>query len=478
MGLYFGGLRKKVLKNFIIIIILIVLIFEVFFAIFTTRYYYTSIRQTMFSQMRYIDTVYNAAYMTNIDFNDRVRSILENQNNLQNSNIAVNIVNSKGKLIVDQYGFNSNRTIDYVDVRNALKNTAGNDMYTYIYEEKDTHENVMSASVAIKSNGVIQGVVRFSVSLKYVNTEILKIMFYLFFMGLIVIAFSISLSLKFADSIIDPLHELKIFSNMLAKGNYNIKVNKSRIYDDEIGDLANTFENMAQEIQKSEKLKDEFISSVSHELRTPLTSIKGWSETLGLDNISKEELSMGLGIINDETERLIKLVEELLDFSRMSSNRMKLNIAEVNIENLVSSVINQLRSMAIKKNIRLSFEFLNQDMTIIYGDKDRLRQVLINLVQNSIKFTPEEGVISVKVDQTSNETSICVADNGIGIDEKNIANVSKKFFQEDFHKSGSGLGLAISEEIVKLHGGYLTINSKKNVGTQITITISNDSRKS
>ena len=235
---------------------------------------------------------------------------------------------------------------------------------------------------------------------------------------------------------------------------------------------------MAQEIQKSEKLKDEFISSVSHELRTPLTSIKGWSETLELDNISKEELSMGLGIINDETERLIKLVEELLDFSRLSSNRMKLKVVEVNIENLVASVVNQLRAMAMNKNIRLSFEFLNQDMKLIYGDKDRLRQVLINLVQNSIKFTPDGGVISVKVDQTSNETSICVTDNGIGIDEKNIGNVSKKFFQEDFHKSGSGLGLAISEEIVKLHGGSLTINSKKNVGTQITITISNDSRKS
>ena len=331
MGLYFGGLRKKVLKNFIIIIILIVFIFEVFFAIFTTRYYYTSIRQSMLSQMRYIDTVYNATNMTNIDFNDRVRSILENQNNMQNSNIAINIINSRGKLIIDQYGFNSNKILNYVDVKKALKNTSGTDMSTYIYKEYDTKENVMSASVPIKSNGIIQGVVRFSVSLKYVKIEILKIMFYLLFMGLIVIAFTISLSLKFADSIIDPLHELKIFSNMLAKGNYNIKVNKSRIYDDEIGDLANTFENMAQEIQKSEKLKDEFISSVSHELRTPLTSIKGWSETLGLDNISKEELSMGLGIINDETERLIKLVEELLDFSRMSSNRMKLNIGEVNI---------------------------------------------------------------------------------------------------------------------------------------------------
>ena len=478
MGLHFGGLRKKVLKNFIIIIVLIVVIFEVFFAIFTTRYYYTSIRQTMLSQIRYIDTVYNASNMSNIDFNDKVRSILENQNSFQNTNVAINVIDRHGNLLIDQYGFNSNKTINYVDVKKALKNIYGSEMNTYIYEEDLTRENVMSASVPIRVNGITQGVIRFSVSLKYVNMEILKVMTYLFFMGLLVIVFSITLSLKFADSIIDPLHELKLFSNMLAKGNYNIKMNKGRISDDEIGDLANTFENMAQEIQKSEKLKDEFISSVSHELRTPLTSIKGWSETLELDNVSKEELSMGLGIINDETERLIKLVEELLDFSRLSSNRMKLKVVEVNIENLVASVVNQLRAMAMNKNIRLSFEFLNQDMKLIYGDKDRLRQVLINLVQNSIKFTPDGGVISVKVDQTSNETSICVTDNGIGIDEKNIGNVSKKFFQEDFHKSGSGLGLAISEEIVKLHGGSLTINSKKNVGTQITITISNDSRKS
>lgn len=478
MGLHFGGLRKKVLKNFIIIIVLIVVIFEVFFAIFTTRYYYTSIRQTMLSQIRYIDTVYNASNMSNIDFNDKVRSILENQNSFQNTNVAINVIDRHGNLLIDQYGFNSNKTINYVDVKKALKNIYGSEMNTYIYEEDLTRENVMSASVPIRVNGITQGIIRFSVSLKYVNIEILKVMTYLFFMGLLVIVFSITLSLKFADSIIDPLHELKLFSNMLAKGNYNIKMNKGRISDDEIGDLANTFENMAQKIQKSEKLKDEFISSVSHELRTPLTSIKGWSETLELDNISKEELSMGLGIINDETERLIKLVEELLDFSRLSSNRMKLKVVEVNIENLVASVVNQLRAMAMNKNIRLSFEFLNQDMKLIYGDKDRLRQVLINLVQNSIKFTPDGGVISVKVDQTSNETSICVTDNGIGIDEKNIGNVSKKFFQEDFHKSGSGLGLAISEEIVKLHGGSLTINSKKNVGTQITITISNDSRKS
>ena len=234
---------------------------------------------------------------------------------------------------------------------------------------------------------------------------------------------------------------------------------------------------MTQEIQKSEKLKDEFISSISHELRTPLTSINGWSETLQLDNISKEELSMGLNIIQDEAQRLIKLVEELLDFSRLSSDRIKLNVEEVNIETLVVSVVNQLRSMAVEKNIRLTFEFVNQNMKTIYADKNRLRQVLINLLQNSIKFTPNDGNIFVGVNQFDHTTEVVVRDNGIGISEQNLSKVSSKFFQEDFHKSGSGLGLAISDEIIKLHGGKMVIRSKKDEGTEITFNVQNDSRK-
>ena len=187
---------------------------------------------------------------------------------------------------------------------------------------------------------------------------------------------------------------------------------------------------------------------------------------------------MGLNIIQDEAQRLIKLVEELLDFSRLSSDRIKLQLEPVNIESLVVSVINQLRSIAVDKNLRLSFEFVNQNMQTIYADKNRLRQVLINLIQNSIKFTPEGGNIYLKVDQFTYVTEISVTDTGIGIDEQNINKVSKKFFQEDYHKTGSGLGLAISEEIIKLHGGKMIIKSKKNEGTEISFSINNDSRKS
>ncbi|MEG0249783.1 MAG: ATP-binding protein [Peptostreptococcus sp.] len=475
MVLHFGGLRKKVLKNFIIVILLVVLSFEVILILFATRHYYTSVKQALMSQVAYTNAVYNSTASDKVSFLDKAEAVFENQGYSQNNKIAINVIDKDGNILIDQYGFKTNNKCQYADVKMAIRNS--NNVVPYTYTEKDTNEKVMSVSVPIKVNGIVEGVIRYSISMKYVDREIIKIVAYLFLLGVLILMFSVGLSLKFADSLIEPLSELKIFSNMLAKGNYNIKMNKERISDDEIGELARTFENMAQEIQKSEKLKDEFISSISHELRTPLTSINGWSETLQLDNISKEELSMGLNIIQDEAQRLIKLVEELLDFSRLSSDRIKLNVEEVNIENLVVSVVNQLRSMAVEKNIRLTFEFVNQNMKAIYADKNRLRQVLINLLQNSIKFTPNDGNIFVGVNQFDHTTEVVVRDNGIGISEQNLSKVSSKFFQEDFHKSGSGLGLAISDEIIKLHGGKMVIRSKKDEGTEITFNVQNDIRK-
>ncbi len=475
MVLHFGGLRKKVLKNFIIVILLVVLSFEIILTLFATRHYYASVRQALMSQVAYTNAVYNASSNDNMEFLNKAESIFDSQGYSQNNKIAINIIDRNGNILIDQYGFKGGGKCNYPDVRQAMRNSTN--IAPIIYKEYNTNEKVMSVSVPLKVNGVVEGVIRYSISLKYVDMEIIRIIIYLILLGVLILLASIALSLKFADSLIEPLSELKIFSNMLARGNYNIKMNKERISDDEIGDLARTFENMAQEIQKSEKLKDEFISSISHELRTPLTSINGWSETLQLDNISKEELSMGLNIIQDEAQRLIKLVEELLDFSRLSSDRIKLNLEDVNVENLVVSVVNQLRSMAVDKNIRLSFEFKTENMKTIKADKNRLRQVLINLIQNSIKFTPSEGSIFVAVTQYEQVTEILVRDTGIGISEQNIAKVSKKFFQEDFNKAGSGLGLAISDEIIKIHGGKMIIKSKKDEGTEIIFTIKNDLKK-
>ena len=331
----------------------------------------------------------------------------------------------------------------------------------------------MSISVPLRVNNQIEGVVRYSLSLKSIDNTVIKLVCFFILAGVIILIIALLLSLKFAESLIRPLKNLKQFANELAQGNYNIKLKKEELHNDEIADLVRTFEHMAVEIDKSRKLKEEFISSVSHELRTPLTSIKGWSETLGYEGISREELDLGLGIIQDETERMISLVEDLLDFSRLSSDRIRLQIDMVDVRKLAKGVVAQLTVKANEKNITLLTEFKTEDIVDIQGDKNRLRQVLINLVQNAIKFTSEGGYIVVIVSQGEEFTTFTVTDNGVGIKKENLTKVLDKFFQEDYNKAGSGLGLAISNEIVKLHGGKMIIESEKNVGTTITFTLKN-----
>ena len=479
--LHFEGLRKKVIKNYFIIIIITVTLFEGLFIFYVQNYYYDSVRQSLKSQVEYTNSIYNNSInnIENTTFDEKISNILEKQRVVGGLKYAIQVINKDKYIIIDQYGIKKHEKIEAEDVDKALKSIKDvKDLSPITHKIKSTNEHVMSISVPIKINNVIEGAIRYSVSLNEIDATIFKLALGLIIAGIFILIIAISLSLRFAETIIQPLIELKEFANELAHGNFSIKLKDTSISDDEIGDLAKTFVYMASEIDKSEKLKEEFISSISHELRTPLTSIKGWSETLGYEGITRDELDLGLGIIQDETERLIKLVEELLDFSRLASDRIKLKIDTVNIKSLAIGVMNQLKVKSSEKDIRLNVAFENENIDLIQGDKDRLRQVLINLIQNSIKFTDEGGFINIIVSQDEEYTIIKVVDNGAGIEKENLEKVLDKFFQEDYNESGSGLGLAISNEIVKLHGGKMTLNSKKGVGTSITVKIKNTLVKS
>ena len=458
--LHFEGLRKRVIKNYFIIIITTVTLFEGLFIFYVQNYYYDSVRQNLKNQVEYTNSVYNTSInnIENTTFDEKVSNILDKQRVVGSSKYATQVINKDKYIIIDQYGIKKHEKIEAEDVDKALM--GGKDLYP------------------ITHNNVIEGAIRYTVSLTEIDATIFKLALGLILAGIFILIIAISLSLRFAETIIQPLIELKEFANELAHGNFSIKLKDTSISDDEIGDLAKTFVHMAAEIDKSEKLKEEFISSISHELRTPLTSIKGWSETLGYEGITRDELDLGLGIIQDETERLIKLVEELLDFSRLSSDRIKLKIDTVDIKRLAIGVVNQLKVKSSEKDISLNVEFKTENIDLIQGDKDRLRQVLINLIQNSIKFTDEGGFINIIVSQDEEYTTMKVVDNGAGIEKENLEKVLDKFFQEDYNKAGSGLGLAISNEIVKLHGGKMILNSKKGVGTSITVKIKNTLIKS
>ena len=419
MILHLDGLRKRVVKYYFIMIIITVALFEVLFMFYMKEYYYSMAKSYLEQQVRYTQNSYDSSGMDSTSFQDKINNILEKEGLNQSSgygessdnfSVAIEIINKNKEVMLDQYGIKTGEVVNYDDVNKAL--TGSQDYNFYIYSISETKDHIMSISVPLKVNNVVEGVVRYSVSLKKADNAIFRVVCIIFIGGLVILLICLLLSLRFADSLIKPIQDLKKTANQLAQGNYNINLENEKLHDDEIGDLVKTFDHMAKEIDKTRKLKEEFISSVSHELRTPLTSIKGWSETLGYEGISREELDLGLGIIQDETERLITLVEELLDFSRLASDRIRLQIDSVNVTKLAKDVVNQLGVKASEKNITLLTEFNTKESEIvdIQGDKNRLKQVLINLVQNALKFTEEGGYVVVRLSQGEEYTTFSVVD--------------------------------------------------------------------
>ena len=283
-----------------------------------------------------------------------------------------------------------------------------------------------------------------------------------------VLIFSILVSTILAKNIVVPIKKLTIVAEEMAGGDLGVRSDTNS--KDEIGKLAKTLDYMAEEIQKREQLKNEFISSISHELRTPLTAIKGWVITLDDSQTDKDTLKMGLNIIEKETDRLVNMVEELLDFSRLSSGKMTLNKKEVSIKAISDYIDVYMSARARRENKRLNIN-LDSENKKIYVDIDRIKQVLINLLDNAFKFTEAEGTISISFSSVEGSLKIIVQDDGCGISEEDLPRVKEKFYKGKNAKSKNGIGLSICDEIVKLHDGEIFIESEEGKGTLVTVIL-------
>ncbi len=251
----------------------------------------------------------------------------------------------------------------------------------------------------------------------------------------------------------------------IAMGEYEARLEKQ--FDDEIGDLCDTINFMAGEIGAAETMKNEFISSVSHELRTPLTAIKGWSETLqGADD--RQLLEQGLGVIGREAQRLSGIVEELLDFSRMESGHIVLHRERLDILAELEEAVFLFRDRASRAGLVLTYCEV-EHLPAVWGDGDRLKQVFINLLDNSVKYSRPGDRIRVEAAALAGDIQIVISDTGIGISAEELPRIRQKFYQADASASGAGIGLAMAEEIVRLHGGRLEIDSEEGVGTTVSV---------
>lgn len=286
--------------------------------------------------------------------------------------------------------------------------------------------------------------------------------------AVLLLAMFIVPTLLFLNSIVKPVRELRATAHMIAQGDYDARVDK--MYDDEIGELADSINCMAEDIKNSDAMKNDFISSVSHELRTPLTAIKGWAETMADENTKPELMKKGFEIIINESERLTGMVEELLDFSRLQNGKMILAMDKTDLLSELEEAVYILKERASKDGQHLVYD-PPESLPPVFADKNRLRQVFINIMDNALKYSPRGGVVGVEVKHTDDMIRVIISDSGCGIAAKDLPRIKEKFYKANKTVRGSGIGLAVADEIMTLHKGSLEIESEEDKGTKVTISI-------
>lgn len=463
-----NSIKRKLVKNFLIVILSTIGLLNLFIGIFIKNYYYDNIEQVVESQLIVSTNFYNK-YFSGIPLKVNVyRNVDSFWNEI---NAQVQVIDYEGNLLMDSLGVNDKSLSKKSDIKKSLNGETSR----WIGKVDYTDKKVMAVSHPINVNGKIEGVLRFIISLDEIDKLIFMIQ--IFFIGISIFVFIIGviLTILVANKIIRPIKDLTSIAELMAHGNLEVR---NKINDkDEVGKLAQTFNYMADEISKREQLKNDFISSVSHELRTPLTAIKGWAITLNSNETDKKTLKVGFNIIEQETERLSNMVEELLDFSRLVGGKIELRLKETNIGSLIQYIETYMKPRAIRDNINFRVETCKDDLGVAVIDEDRIKQVLLNLLDNSFKFSNIGSEVILRVDIINSQLRIIVEDNGCGISKEDLPKVKEKFYKGKNSKSRNGIGLSICDEIIKLHNGQFHIDSEVGTGTNITVIIPLNSKE-
>ena len=456
------SIKTRLVKSFMLIIIITVLILEIVLINAVKDFNYKNVEDILTNQLEFSISYYLRYFSTS-----SLEDIIIDDVDVfwKHTTAQVQILDLNGKLLMDSLGVPHDKEKLLPDVQKALKGDKGLWIGKVDYYDKD----VMSVAMPIKDQERIIGVIRFITSLEEAKNIIHVITILLIWIGLVVILISGIVSVFLANSIVKPLKDVTEVAEKMANG--QLKVRSNVIIKDEIGKLSDTLNYMAEELLKKEQIKNDFISSVSHELKTPLTSIKGWAITLKSEDLGENEiLADGLNIIEKESDRLTNMVEDLLDFSKFVSGRIKLETNHFSIKDTIEIIGKQLTPRAINNKIDFKLD-IDSELTRILGDEDRIKQVLINLLDNAFKFTPEGGKVELSATEDNQELILKIKDTGYGISQEDLPHIMDKFYKGKTSKSHSGIGLSICDEIIKLHKGSIEILSRIGEGTTVIVKI-------
>lgn len=433
--------------------------------VFVRSYYYGTARQYLTSRINMISSILQRSYNDPAaSFSAEVRSIVENWS--EKDKMELMVVDSGGRIGLTSSGFVPEESLDSMeDFGQALSGgTSG-----YYTGKISSGENIMAVCLMLPDNDLGYSAVRLVSSMEKIDRSVSVITMILIIICLAILILMFASGLYFIKSIVIPVRQIGSTARRYAVGDFSVRITKKN--DDEIGELCDIVNHMASELELSEQMKNDFISSVSHELRTPLTAIKGWAETVGSMPDDAETIAKGMRVITSESERLSRMVEDLLDFSRMQNGRFSLNKNTMDILAELGDAVLIYTEKAKREGIEVIYD--EPDMLpFVYGDRNRLRQVFVNIIDNAIKYSDKGGVVSVQATMSdARHIEVDVSDTGCGISPQDLPKVKTKFYKANHTRRGSGIGLAVADEIVTLHGGKLEIFSEQGVGTTVTITL-------
>lgn len=456
------GIRTRWMVNSISVVLFIVLLAVAAFSAAMGSYYYSTLSESLKQKAENAISSFDY-YRTEAEYYDNARAVVAGEPN--SDKLEVEYLDADGQIRFSSSDLTAFRSPGTPDIAEAIsmKRTK-----VWIGADPSTGEHIMAASSPLMIDGEVVGVMRYVTSLNKVDKQIIIIVAIALGIGLGILGMVYFSNLYFIRSIVDPVAGITETAKRIAAGSYGVQIEKR--YDDEIGALTDTINDMSLKINQSEKMKNEFISSVSHELRTPLTAINGWAETIMNGEVRDAgDVKKGMGIIVSEARRLTNMVEELLEFSRIQDGRFTLSVEPMDIKAELEDAVYTYREFFRREGIELNHFDCDEEFPPIAGDPERLRQVFCNLLDNAAKHGGSGKRIDTAIARDEDQVVITIRDYGPGIPAEELPHVKYKFYKGSSKARGSGIGLAVCDEIITRHEGTLDIDNAEGGGCIVTI---------
>ncbi|AQL56912.1 ATP-binding protein [Abyssicoccus albus] len=289
--------------------------------------------------------------------------------------------------------------------------------------------------------------------------------------GVITVILTIITVIVLSKVITQPLVRMKKATEELNRGNHEVELSTSR--KDELGELATAITHLSKDLKRLKNERNEFLANVSHELRTPLTYLKGYTDIINRDTTSEEDRIRYTQIIQEETEHLAGLIKTMFELAKIDQNEFAIKKEKVEFDALIQKIVERIYPAIEEQNIEFSYSCPNN--VIITIDPERIQQVLLNILDNAIKYTPRGNHVRLEVVQNKNEVLTIISDTGEGIAEEDMPYIFDRLYRAEKSRSrskgGSGLGLTIAKEIVELHTGRMEVESEPGEGTAFNISL-------